>query len=59
MPGESIVDLRDRIIELEEKLADAQQQSREYSNQCAEQQHRIRNALQALSLLLSAQARTA
>jgi two-component sensor histidine kinase len=60
MPGEGrIEDLRARITELELKLVGAEQQVQEYANQCAEQQHRVRNALQALSLLLSAQARTA
>ncbi len=60
MPGEGRVDdLRARITELELQLASAEQQVEEYANQCAEQQHRVRNALQALSLLLSAQARTA
>ncbi|WP_363351763.1 sensor histidine kinase [Methylocystis echinoides] len=60
MSGEARVDdLRAHITELELKLADAEQQVQEYANQCAEQQHRVRNALQALSLLLSAQARTA
>ncbi len=58
MPTDSIEDLRARISELEGKLAEAEQRSKEYAGQCAEQQHRIRNALQALSLLLSAQART-
>ncbi|MGJ0506269.1 MAG: histidine kinase dimerization/phosphoacceptor domain -containing protein [Methylocystis sp.] len=53
-----IEDLRARISELEGKLAEAEQRSKEFAGQCAEQQHRIRNALQALSLLLSAQART-
>lgn len=60
MPGECRVDdLRARIAELELQLSNAEQQVQEYVNQCAEQQHRVRNALQALSLLLSAQARTA
>ncbi len=60
MSGERRVnDLQSRVAELELKLADAERQVEEYANQCAEQQHRVRNALQALSLLLSAQARTA
>jgi two-component sensor histidine kinase len=60
MPGEERAkDLRARITELELKLLSAEQQIQEYANRCAEQQHRVRNALQALSLLLSAQARTA
>jgi two-component sensor histidine kinase len=59
LPTDSIEELRARISELEGKLADSEQRSKEYAGQCAEQQHRIRNALQALSLLLSAQARTA
>ncbi len=58
MPTDSIEELRARISELEGKLARSEQRSKEYAGQCAEQQHRIRNALQALSLLLSAQART-
>lgn len=60
MSGEwPVNELRERITELEQKLSSAEQQVQEYANQCAEQQHRVRNALQALSLLLSAQARTA
>ncbi len=60
MPREERVeDLRARIAALELELADAARQVQEYASQCAEQQHRVRNALQALSLLLSAQARTA
>lgn len=58
MPMDSIEELRARISELEGKLAEAEQRTKEFAGQCAEQQHRIRNALQALSLLLSAQART-
>ncbi len=60
MSGERQADiLQARVVELELKLAAAERQVEEYANQCAEQQHRVRNALQALSLLLSAQARTA
>ncbi|MGJ0510560.1 MAG: histidine kinase dimerization/phosphoacceptor domain -containing protein [Methylocystis sp.] len=60
MPGEwPVQDLRSRVTELELELDAAKRQVQEYANHCAEQQHRVRNALQALSLLLSAQARTA
>jgi two-component sensor histidine kinase len=60
MSGEwSVTELRARISDLELKLDGAEQQAKEFENQCAEQGHRVRNALQALSLLLAAQARTA
>ncbi|MGJ0510064.1 MAG: ATP-binding protein [Methylocystis sp.] len=60
MSGErSVNELLTRISELELKVAGAEQQVKEFENRCAEQKHRVRNALQALSLLLSAQARTA
>jgi two-component system, sensor histidine kinase PdtaS len=49
--------LQAEVEELRSRLAIAEREGVRLAQQCAEQQHRIRNALQALGLIVAAQAR--
>jgi two-component sensor histidine kinase len=49
--------LQAQVVELRSRLAIAERERAELAQHCAEQQHRIRNALQALGLIIAAQAR--
>jgi two-component sensor histidine kinase len=54
---EDVDKLRDQVLELQSRLASAEQECLRLTQQCSEQQHRIRNALQALGLIVAAQAK--
>jgi two-component system, sensor histidine kinase PdtaS len=49
--------LQAQVFELQSRLAVAERERDELAQHCAEQKHRIRNALQALGLIVAAQAR--